>query len=91
MQGYIKDITQIAIGRLVKSNCQKLTKVHNVVCESWRIRHGLKFGLAKYQLIHITKKRNIDYPSRVKLKGGFLVKRATTVVNLDITLNSKLS
>ncbi len=33
-QGYINDITLIAKGKSVKSNNQKLAKVHNQVCES---------------------------------------------------------
>lgn len=90
-QGYIDDITLIATGRSVKGNSQKLAKVHNEVCENWRVKHGSEFGLAKYQLIHITRKRNTDYTSGVKLRGEFLVKGATTKVNLGITLNSKLS
>ncbi len=90
-QGYIDDITLIATGKSVKSNSQKLAKVHNQVCENWRVKHGSKFGLGKYQLIHITRKRNVDYTSGVKLKGGHLVKGATTKVNLGITLQSKLS
>ncbi len=90
-QGYIDDITIIAMGKSVKSNSQKLAKVHNQVCKNWRVKHGSEFGLAKYQLIHITWKRNVDYTAGIKLRGGHLVKGATTAVNLGITLQSKLS
>ncbi len=90
-QGYIDDITLIATGKLVKSNSQKRAKIHNQVCENWRVKHGSEFGLAKYQLIHITRKRNVDYTAGVKLRGGHLVKGATTAVSLGITLQSKLS
>lgn len=57
-QGYIDDVTLIATGKSVKGNNQKLAKVHNEVCESWRARHGSEFSLAKYQLIHIS---NAEY------------------------------
>ncbi len=33
-QGYIDDIILIATGKLVKSNSQKLAKIHNQVCEN---------------------------------------------------------
>ncbi len=59
-EGYIDDITLIFTGKLVKSNSQKLAKVHNQVCKNWRIKHRSEFGLAKYQLIQITKKKNAD-------------------------------
>ena len=74
-QGYINDITLIALGKSVKSNSQKLAKLHNQVCKNWRVNQGSEFGLIKYQLIYITRKRNVDY---IKLKGGHLVKGATT-------------
>ncbi len=90
-QGYIDDITLIATGKPVKSNSQKLAMVHNQVCKNWRVKHRSEFGFAKYQLIHITRKRNVDYTSRVKLRGGHLIKGAITAVNLGITLQSKLS
>ncbi len=69
-QGYIDDITLIATGKSIKSNSQKLAKVHNQVCENWRVKHGSEFGLPKYQLIHVTRKRNVDYTAGVKLRGG---------------------
>ena len=59
-QGYIDDITLIAMGKSVKGNNRKLAKVHNQVCESWRIKYGSEFSLPKHQLIHISRKRNID-------------------------------
>ncbi len=34
-QGYIDDIALIATVKSVKSNNQKLAKIHNQVCESW--------------------------------------------------------
>ena len=66
-------------------------KVHNEVCESWRAKHGSEFTLAKYQLIHISRKRNINYAAGLRLQGGQLTKGANTAVSLGITLQSKLS
>ena len=72
-QGYIDDITLIATGKSVKGNNQKLAKVHNQVCESWRMKHGSEFSLPKYQLIYISRKQNIDYTAGVRLREGYLV------------------
>ena len=90
-QGYIDDITLIATGKSVKGNNQKLAKIHNQVCESWRVKHGSEFSLPKYQLIHISRKQNIDYMAGVRLRGGHLVQGASAAVNLGITFQSKLS
>ncbi len=69
-QDYIDDITLLATGKSVKSNSQELAKVPNQVCKNCKVKHGSKFSLAKYQLIHTTRKRNMDYTPKVKLKGG---------------------
>ena len=69
-QGYINDITLIVTSKSVKTNNQKLARVHNQVCESWRVKHRSEFSLSKYQLIHISRKRNIDYTEGVRLRRG---------------------
>ncbi len=91
VQGYIYDITLIVMGKSIKSNSQKLAKVHNQVCKNSKVKHRSEFGLAKYQLIHITRKRNVDCTLEVKLKGRHLVKGAITAVNLGITLQLRIS
>ncbi len=91
VQGYIDDIIPIAMRKLVKSKSQKLAKVYNQVCKNWRVKHTSEFGLAKYQLIHITRKRNVDYTSGVMLRGEPIAKGTKTEVNLGITIQSKLS
>ena len=85
-QGYIDDITFIATSKSVKVNNQKPAKVHNQVLESWRVKHGSEFSLSKYQLIYISRKRNINYTVGVRLKRGHLVQGTNTAVNLGITL-----
>ncbi len=71
--GFIEFITFIAKGKPIKGNNQTMAKVHNQICESWRMKHGSEFSLLKYQLIHISRKRNINYTSDVRLSGGHLV------------------
>ncbi len=90
-QGYIDNITLIATDKSVKGNNQKLAKLHNEVCESWRAKRGSEFSLPKYQLIHINRKQNVDYIEGVRLRVGHLVKEARTAINLGITIQSKPS
>lgn len=85
-QEYINNITFIVIGKSTRGKNQKLTNVYNSICESWKIIHGLKFSIPKYQLIHINKKRDMDYTAGVRLKGGYVVQNTTSVINLGITL-----
>lgn len=90
-QGYIDNITPISASKSVKGNIKKLAQVHNQICESWRAKHGSEFCLPKYQLIHISRKRNINYIAGVRLRGGHLIKEMSTDVNLGVTFESKLS
>ncbi len=55
------------------------------------MKHGSELSLPKYQLIHISRKRNINYTTGVRLGGGHLVQGASTAVNLGITFQTKLS
>ena len=87
-QGFIDDITLIVTGKSIRGNNQKLANAHNSVCESWRIKHGSKFSIPKYQLI---RKRDVDYRAGVRLRGGYVIHGITSAINLGITLQSKLS
>ncbi len=89
-QRYIDDIGLIAKGKFVKSNNENFAKVHNRVCEGLRMKHKSELSVPKYQLIHISRKRNIDYTPGVRLRRSHLVKEASTEVNLSITFESKL-
>ncbi len=55
------------------------------------MKHGSEYSLSKYQFIYISRKRNIDYTTGVRLRGGHLIQAAGTVVHLGIILQSKLS
>ena len=89
-QGFIDDITLIVTGKSTKGNNQKLAKVHNSVCKDWRAKHGSEFSIPKYQLIHMSRKRDIDYTAGVRLREGHGVQGTTTAINLGITLQLKL-
>ena len=47
-QENIKNIIFIAIRKSIKSNNQKLAKIHNQVYKSWKIKHRSKFSLLNY-------------------------------------------
>lgn len=58
---------------------------------SWRAKDGSKFSLPKYQLIHMSQKRNIDYIAVIRLREGHLIKAMSTAINLGVSFKSKLS
>lgn len=72
-QQYIDNITLIATGKLVKKNNQKLARIYNQVCKNWRVKYRSEFNFPKYQLIHISKKQNIDYIADIRLRRGLLI------------------
>lgn len=41
--------------------------------------------------MHIYKKRDINFTANMRLKRGYIVHRATIIINFDIILKSKLS
>ncbi len=90
-QGFIDDITLIVTGKSTRGNNQKLANAHDSICEGWRIKRRSEFSISKYQLIHISRKRDLDYAAGVRLKGGYVVQGTTLAINLGITLQSKLS
>ncbi len=89
-QGYTDNITLITKRKSVKGNNQQLAKVYNQVWESWKMKHGSEFRLPKYQLIHISRKRNINYTTDVRLRRSHLIQGASTAGNLGMTLQSTL-
>ena len=90
-QGFIDDITLIVTGKSTRGNNQKPANVHNSTCEDWRIKHGSEFSISKYQLIHISRKRDLNYTAGVRLTRGHVVRGIVTAINLGLTLQSKLS
>ena len=85
-QGLIDDITLIVRDKSTRGNNQKLANARNSICESWRIKHGSELSILKYQLIHINRKRDVDYTARVRLMGEYVVQGKTLAINLGITL-----
>ena len=90
-QGFIDDITLIAASKSTRDNIQKLAKIYNQTYKDWRAKHRSEFSLSKYQLIHISRKQNIDYTVSVRLRRRHTIHRTTTAVNFGITLQLKLS
>ena len=59
VSGFIDDRALLATGDTTEENCLLLEKAHEI-CTAWADTHGSKFALAKYQLIHFTRKRKAD-------------------------------
>ena len=64
-QGFIDNTTLIVTSKSTRGNTQRLTKVHNQTCKDQRAKHGSEFSLLKYQLIHISRKQDINYTAGI--------------------------
>ena len=54
--GFVDDTNLIIQGNTAAENCTRLNQAHDR-CIAWAKRHGAKFGLNKYKLIHFIRKR----------------------------------
>ena len=57
--GFIDDTVLLATGPSIAKNCQKLKETHRL-CVDWAKKHASKFDPSKYQLVHLSRKRNAD-------------------------------
>lgn len=64
-----------------------MIKIYNLVCKDQKLKHKSRFSLFIYQLIHISKKWNINYLVRISLKKYYFVKKIIAIVNFDIFFN----
>lgn len=72
-QKFINNITLIAMNKSTKDNNHKLAKVYNSVYKDWRVKHGSKFSIPKYQLIYISRKQGVDYKARLRLRREYVI------------------
>ena len=58
--GYIDDIAILATGKNTEETCNKLQRVHRIMCEDWAQRYGAQFAPSKYQLMHLSRRKAFD-------------------------------
>jgi len=73
-----------------RDNCELLTRIHEEVCMPWASTHGAKFAPNKYQLCHLTRKRQSPTDS-MTINGSVSVAPKETVKYLGVCLDSKLN
>ena len=89
--GFVDDTNLITWGNTAAENCTRLNQAHDR-CIAWAKRHGAKFALDKYQLIHFTRKRRVssDLALIVNIQGCEVKPEATLKI-LGVWVDSKLN
>lgn len=64
--GYIDDIAILTIWKITEETCKTLAEVHTSICEQWSQSHASKFGLSKYQLVHLTRQTSRARPTPIR-------------------------
>ena len=87
--GFSDDVNMLAYSRSTESNCQILEAGHSR-CLDWAKRHGMKFALNKYKLIHFTtKSRQFNLQACIQLSST--VKQPSSDIRvLRVWLDTKL-
>ena len=71
--GYINNIGILAVGKDTEKILELLAKAHTNLCKSWSRSHGSKFGLDKYQLVHLMRQTSINITHLVRLSSGYTI------------------
>lgn len=88
--GYIDDIAILTIGKTTKETCKTLAEVHTNICEPWSQSHASKFGLSKYQLVHLTRQTSANTAEPVQLPYGHTICAQDYAKYLRLWLDRKL-
>lgn len=88
--GYIDDIGILAVGKDTEETSELLAKAHTNVCKPWSRSHGSKFGLDKYQLVHLTRQTSMNTTHPVRPSSGHTINAEKHVKYLGLWLDRKL-
>jgi len=87
---FVNDTALMAQSNSARDSCELLTRIHEEVCMPWASTHGAKFAPNKYQLCHLTRKRQSPTDS-MTINGSISVAPKETVKYLGVCLDSKLN
>ncbi len=87
--GYIDDIVLLVTVPSIKKNYQKLKKTHRLFV-NWAIKHESKSDFSKYQLVHSSRKQNIDINRDLTLDGNHPIKAQKSGIVLGVEIDNKL-
>jgi hypothetical protein len=85
----VDDVNLLTYSTSVEGNYRNLERIHDV-CEDWARRHGLKFNLNKYELLHLTqtpKRFNMETGVKIRIKD---VRLTQDICILGVRVNSAL-
>lgn len=78
--GFADDVNLLAYGRSTASNCDTLSRMHEV-CMKWARTHGATFAPEKYELMHLSRK-----PGRFDMTAGLNIDTANIQPKADIRI-----
>lgn len=88
--GYIDDIAILTIEKTTEEICKTLAEVHTNICEPWSQSHASRFGLSKYQLVHLTRQTSAHTAESVQLPSGDIIHAQDYAKYLGLWLDRKL-
>ena len=88
--GFIDDIGLLVIGNSTRENCEALQKIYNEICTPWTRTHGSEFAPAKYQLLHLSRKKNYSQDHPVAISEGIHPRMNGYITYLGVRLDSQL-
>lgn len=88
---FVDNVVLLVEGKTCKENCIIFYNLFEIICKPWVLHHGSKFAIKKYQLSHITRKKNINLETPLFLAVDQTIIPPKIVTYLGILLNSKLS
>uniref|UniRef100_A0A9Q8LHS0 Reverse transcriptase domain-containing protein n=1 Tax=Passalora fulva TaxID=5499 RepID=A0A9Q8LHS0_PASFU len=88
--GFVDDTNILAWSDSTEENCRILQKKHKE-CEEWARKHGARFALEKYQLIHFSRARNRHNMQAPITIQGHTTEPLSELRVLGIWLDPKLS
>lgn len=87
--GFIDDVFLLATSPSILQNCQLLKETH-LLCIAWAKRHASKFDPIKYQLVHLSRRRNAGLHTDLILSDSHTIKAKTSGVLLGVEIDNSL-
>jgi len=88
--GSVDDTALIIKSNSARRNCEMPSNINEEICMSWASTHGVKFAPNKYQLCHLTRKRQSPTDD-ITINDNISVAPKETVKYLGVWLDCKLN
>lgn len=87
--GFIDNTVLLAISPSITQKYKLPKKMHKL-CTNWANQYVSKFDPSKYQLFHLSRKRNTDINKDLVLDNGYLIKAQKSGILLGIEIDNQL-